>query len=265
MKRYPLQFLSVLLLISALLFTLDQTSIFEVVAGTINASLVRPILGTSKNTLGDGAYFFSSLLSFRSALDEISHTEEERDFYRGEYFKLKAVEEENVLLRQALQIESGKQQLVLAHVVSLDTLQPTQELIVDKGSNEGIKVGQAVITDGRTLVGIIRDTASHQSTVLLTTAEQSRIPALLASSGTNASIKGSATGVLQLDLVPRETPLTEGELVLTSGIAGDIPPQLLMGQVRRIIDDEAASFKRATVEPFVEAHSLRQVFIVVSQ
>ncbi len=262
MMRKPGQFILALVVISALLFLLDQSHVFSVGAAALNKSVVGPVGNTGGQAVESGTGFLASLLSFRAVVSNLSHAEQERDFYRGEYFRLQAVEEENALLRQALNVEQGSQQLVLTHVVSFNPLAPNQELLLDKGSVHGIKVGQAVIADGRTFVGLVRSVEPTQSTVLLVTSEDARTPALLATSDTNAAIRGSATGVLELDLVPRETPLQEGELVLTSGITGDIPSQLLIGEIRRIIDDETASFKRATVEPFVDIGSLRQVFVV---
>src|SRR3989344_8076048 len=262
MIRRPAHFFFLLLVASSFLFLLDKTQLFSSAASLLSRSVVRPVVGAGEHSLGSGVNLFTSLFSFRQVVDKLSKTEAERDFYRGEYFSLKALQEENELLRQALQVEDGRQELVLAHVVTVNPLKPNQELTIDKGSDHGIRVGRAVIASGRTLVGIIKEVGRAESTVLLVTSEEARIPVLLGSTSTHAATKGSPTGVLQLDLVPLETPLTEGELVLTSGVGGDVPPQLLVGEIRRIIDDEAASFKRATVKPFLDIGTLRQVFVV---
>lgn len=262
MIQKPFRFFIILLIVSALLFTLDQTRVFSAASSVAQDHLVAPVVTTGTHTIEEGSGFFASLLSFRNVISTLDEVEQERDFYRGEYLRLRAVDEENEFLRQALQVESGRQKLVLAEVTTYDTFQPNQEVTINKGSRDGIEAGQAVIVSGRTLAGIVRNVEETTSTVLLITSEEARIPVLLSASQTNAVVTGSATGVLRLDLVPREVPLTQEELVVTSGIAGTIPPNLPVGTVRRIIDDEAASFKRATVEPLAAVGTLRQVFVV---
>lgn len=257
-----LKHFTALIILSASLFILDETKIFTSVSAFFGNSLIQPTLSQSRYSLHSVTNFFASILSIRTLMNQSVATEKERDYYRGEYIRLKQVSEENELLRQALQIDSESQHLHLAQVVSFNVLLPKDFMLISKGLSSGISVGDAVITENRVLVGIVTKAEEKQSTVRLISSESSNIPALLSSTGTHVSLRGSATGALNLDLIPRDVEVFQGELVISSGVTGTIPSHLIMGDVQRIIDNETASFKRAVVRPLVEISELQTVFVI---
>jgi len=259
-----LKHLTALIILSASLFILDQTSLFSSASGLVGHRILEPTVSQTRGSLNGATNYIASILSIRSLANKVALVERERDYYRGEYLRLESVAEENGLLRQALQIENDSQQLTLAKVVSFNTLLPLDMIEIDKGSASGIKAGDAVITENRVLIGIISTVEDTSSMVRLVTSESSSIPALLASSGTHASLRGSATGAINLDLIPRDVQVVEGELVITSGITGSVQSHLLVGDIQRVIDDETASFKRAIVRPLANAPEINHVFVITS-
>lgn len=259
----PTRYLAILFLVSAILFLLDQTKVFSAGADFTKRAVVAPAVKTGTSLVDKAASTIESLFLFRNFIADFGQTESERDHYRGEYFRLLAVEEENRFLRGALELESNPQtNLVLAEVIAFDPLRPNQFLIINRGQNDGIAKGDPVILSGRVLVGRVEEVLAKTSRLELITSEASRVVTRLERSGTNAIVTGSPSGALLLDLVLPETGLEEGEIIVSSGLEGNIPPNLLIGQVSKVLSEGTASFKKAVVRPFFNSRDLRQVFIM---
>ncbi len=262
MINNPRRFLGILLLVSAALFFLDRAQAFTAIFDLTQKVAVRPFVVAGEFVFEGSVSIFESFFLVRSFLDEHEEVLADRDFYRGEYLKLRSLQEENEFLRQALNFEEEPQQLVLAQVVSFDPLRPNQLVTINKGERDGIKIGQSVILAGRILIGRIQEASNNTSRILLITSEQSRIASTLEGSSTNVIVRGSASGALILELVPKEVEVQRGEIVATSGLGGDIPRYLLVGEVSKVVSEQTASFKEAVVRPFFNFNDLRQVFIV---
>ena len=262
--RRGMKYAIVLIVASSLLFLLDTFNIVDGIGFAIERGIIGPAVSLGNHAANAARSLGNTVIRTKSLPSELARLEEERDYFRGEYFRLKAVEEENMFLRQALEFEgetsSGK--LLAARVLSHDPFGVSQSMLIDKGRRDGVRMGEAIIGQGRIFIGTIAEVDAMTSRVLLVTAESSRTPVILQGTGTHAVVAGSPTGALNLELVPREVPLAEGDIVLTSGISGEHPQNLLVGEVRHIIDDETASFKRAVVEPFARMPSVSTVFII---
>lgn len=260
------RYLVILLIAGTLLFVLDAAGIFSFFFESFNKFLVGPIVSASTTVFDTSFSFFSTLFSVRSLVKDFDSVKNERDLYRGQYFELRAIEEENQFLRQALGQEAGPGQskLVLADVITFDPLRPNQIATLNKGSTNGIRAGQAVIMPGNVLIGRIQRTQETTSQVLLITSEESRIAATLEGSKSNAIIIGSPSGALLLDLILKDVQISNEEIVLTSGLGGDLPSNLLIGRVSKIVEKETASFNQAIVRPFFEPRDVRQVFVISS-
>jgi rod shape-determining protein MreC len=67
-----------------------------------------------------------------------------------------------------------------------------------------------------------------------------------------------------LDLLPSDSEITEGTLVLTSGLGGNYPRGLLLGSVKALEQRPQSPFTRATVQPAAELSGLDTVLVLIS-
>ncbi len=75
---------------------------------------------------------------------------------------------------------------------------------------------------------------------------------------------GSVTGDLGLEMISQEVTLQAGEIILTSGLGGTYPSNLLVGQVASVRKQATALFQSASVQPVVDFASLRAVLVVTN-
>ena len=127
----------------------------------------------------------------------------------------------------------------------------------------GIRHGMPVVTQ-EGLVGRIDAVTASAARVQLITDASSAVNIRLQSTQTEAVLSGSLTGELSLEMLPQDVNLSTGEVVLTSGLGGNYPPNLFIGQVSAIRQQENELFRTATVQPVVDYAGLKAVLVITN-
>jgi len=154
-------------------------------------------------------------------------------------------------------------QYVAARVLGRDTSPYVQYIFVDQGSDDGIRHGMPVVTQ-EGLVGRVDAVTAKAARVQLITDPNMVVNVRLESLNTEAQLTGSLTGDIILDMVSQDVPLKMGELVLTSGLGGGYPPNILVGQVVSVRKFETDLFQTATVQSRVDFANLQAVLIITN-
>jgi rod shape-determining protein MreC len=137
-------------------------------------------------------------------------------------------------------------------------------VIINRGSNDGILRGMPVVTD-QGLVGRIDAVLADAARVQLITDPASLVNVRIQNAEEDATLRGSVTGEVTLDQIPQDTALQQGDLVLTSGLGGGYPPDLIIGQVINVpAPRDFDLFQQATVQPVVDFNGLKIVLIIVN-
>ncbi|HEY6074848.1 MAG TPA: rod shape-determining protein MreC, partial [Anaerolineales bacterium] len=107
---------------------------------------------------------------------------------------------------------------------------------------------------------VIADAARVQ----LITDPASNINVRLQNADTNAVLIGSVTGDVSLDMISQNVAVEPGDLILTSGLGGGFPPDLIIGQVVTTRSVDVELFQRATVQPAVDFARLEIVLVITN-
>ncbi|PKN87388.1 MAG: rod shape-determining protein MreC [Chloroflexi bacterium HGW-Chloroflexi-8] len=154
-------------------------------------------------------------------------------------------------------------QPVAATVIGRDPSPFLHYLIVDQGSDDGIRKGMPVVTQSG-LVGKVDAVIAGASRIQLVTDPGSIINVNLQTQDMDAQVIGSITGEITLEMVPQDIVLQSGEMILTSGLGGTFPGDLLIGQVISIRKLENDLYQTATVQPVVDFSQLQAVLIITN-
>ncbi len=150
-----------------------------------------------------------------------------------------------------------------AAVIGRDPSPFLHYVIINLGSNDGILRGMPVVTD-QGLIGRVDGVISDAARVELITDPAASVNVRLQNAGTEASLVGSVTGDVTLELIPQDVNVQEGDLVLTSGLGGGYPPDLIVGQVINVRSRDFDLFQQATVQPVVDFNRLEIVLVIVN-
>lgn len=150
-----------------------------------------------------------------------------------------------------------------ASVIGRDPSPFVKYVIINRGSDDGLQHGMPVVTQ-QGLVGRITAVTAKAARVLLLVDPSSSVNIRLEPSRSQAVLLGSITGELSLDMIPLTEPLQVGDLVLTSGLGGNYPANILIGQVVSIRRKETNLFQQAVVQPVVDFNQLEIVLVIVN-
>jgi rod shape-determining protein MreC len=154
-------------------------------------------------------------------------------------------------------------QYVAAAVIGRDPSPFLHYIFIDHGSDDGIRHGMPVVTESG-LVGRVDAVTARAARVQLISDPGSSINVHLQSSNADVMLSGSLTGDVNLDMVPQDTDLAPGELVLTSGLGGTYPADVVVGQVVSVRKFQTDLFQSASIQPVVDFANLRAVLIIVN-
>ncbi len=150
-----------------------------------------------------------------------------------------------------------------ATVIGRDPSPFLRYVIINAGSNDGIRAGMPVVTD-QGLAGRVDAVIAEAARVQLITDPSSAVNIRLQASNTDAILVGSVTGDLSLDMISQDANVEVGDVVLTSGLGGDYPPNLLVGQVVSIRKLATELFQQAAIQPNVDFNRLQYVLIITN-
>lgn len=152
---------------------------------------------------------------------------------------------------------------IAATVIGREISPFIQYIIIDKGSNQGIRHGMPVVTQ-QGLVGRIDAVIANASRVQLITDANSVVNVQMQRGKIDAQLKGTLTGEIMLEMIPQDAMIEPGEVILTSGLGGNFPANIFIGQVLSIRKLENALFQSASVQPIVDIESLSAVLVITN-
>lgn len=182
-----------------------------------------------------------------------------------ENVRLREAEIENVTLREQLNFKQANPSLELlsAQVIGRDPSSLLGYLIIDRGTAEGTVAGMPVLTD-QGLVGRITEANPHSSKVLLITDVSSSVNALIQESRATGVVQGKGRQGLIMKYIQQTEEVKPGDLVLTSGLGGNFPTRLIIGQVTGVTKRDVELFQEAEVRPAVNFGELEMVMVLTS-
>jgi rod shape-determining protein MreC len=131
---------------------------------------------------------------------------------------------------------------------------------IDKGSNDGIVVGQAVI-DEDGLVGRVDLVSANDARIRLITDPLVSIGVRVQSSNETGIASGRGDGPLRLEMFRANEAVYEGDLVVTDG--SRFPPGLVVGTVSTTADAEVGFVLRSSIEPAANLSEVDYVRVIV--
>jgi rod shape-determining protein MreC len=154
-------------------------------------------------------------------------------------------------------------QYTAASVIARDVSPFMHYVIIDRGSDDGLRKGMPVITQ-QGLVGSIAAVTAGAARVQLINDPGSSVNVLLQQSGEEAVLNGQITGEIELNMIRQNASIQPGDLVMTSGLGGNYPANIVIGQVVTVRNQASALFQTASVQPAVDFSQLDIVLIIIN-
>lgn len=156
-------------------------------------------------------------------------------------------------------------EFVTADVIGQGQYGFINSIIINKGTRDGLTIGMPIATD-LGLVGRIWRVTANTAQVQLITDRSSFISIRLQNSRADGTVQGRglATGAVELLLVDSDVDITAGELLYTSGLGGNFPADLPVGQVVSVSNVESELTQEAQVSSLINFTTLEQVLVITN-
>jgi rod shape-determining protein MreC len=186
---------------------------------------------------------------------------------QGELINLREIASDYERLASLLEYTSSTQgrEYITADVIGQEQYGFIRSIIINQGTRSGITVGMPVVTDQGLVGRVFRVTAST-SQVQLVTDRNSFISSRLQSSRIEGTIVGEGleTGSLEMRYIPLNSQVLPGDLIVTTGLGGNFPPDLVVGQVISVRNLEFELTQNAQVASLIDFSKLEFVLVITS-
>ena len=175
--------------------------------------------------------------------------------------KLNLLEKDNTRLRELLSLqESSNNENISAAVISRKTGSWWRQLILNKGSKDGVEIGSIVIGPGG-LLGRVNNTSLLTSSVTLITSPESKLGVWVDRIQINGLLVGLGDDFPILILYSKDADLKVGDFISSSPASTLLPPNIPIGIIQSI-DETLQSKKIAKISLLAKPHVIDWVQIV---
>lgn len=199
----------------------------------------------------------------RSLVDENNalHQQHERD--AAQVSQLQALQQENLQLRTLLALPQRTELITqMAEIVYAERDVFKRKVLINKGANANVQIGQVVMDDGG-IVGQITRVYPWLAEVTLITEKDHAVPVQLLRNGLRTIVFGAGdTSQLSLRYMPVSSDIQNGDVLVTSGIDGIYPPGIPVAKVIKIERDAAYPFARVSCLPVSGVDKFRHLLIL---
>ena len=259
--------------------SVQTTIVFLIIGGVLilalGGYLGRISSGFGNLLVGVQTWFFSrytAIVDFASAPTDIaslrqrnSELEAEVSRLQGQVIELQQKVRETEILAALVDLSRANPESTYrgAAVIGRDPSPFLHYVIINRGSSDGILRGMPVVTN-KGLIGRVDSVIADAARVQLITDPTSVVNVRLQNADTDAVLLGSMTGDLTLDMISQEVSVEPGEVVLTSGLGGGYPPDLIVGQIVNVRKRDYELFQQATIQSSVDFSRLEIVLVITN-
>lgn len=261
-------YIGLILALVLLGFALDRLGYMGFVR-TFVQTLASPLQSEMTATAQEISSYLESSEDVRALQARNAELEELTNNLMVENVQLKELERENETLRQLLNYTRNNPQLtyetttVRGRSVGVDPTNLLYFVYVDVGARDGVADGMPVITD-RGLVGRVTAAGPNSAQVLMLIDPASSVNAIIQGSRVTGVVRGNIDGTVSMERIPPNEKVNPGDIVLTSGLGGNFPEKLVVGQITEVIQRDQDMFQVARIRPTVDFGKLETMLIVTS-
>ncbi len=252
-----------LAIVSALLLVIDLNSRLLDPTRALLATIVSPIyyIAESPYDVSRGVgEAFASRTTLQEENEQLKRRVLELSQVSQQFVSLR---DENARLRELLgsRRRLGAEVLV-AELIGVIPAPNTLQVEIDKGSQSGVYVGQAVI-DADGLFGQVVEVSAFASRVMLVADASHAVPVQVTRNDFRSIAAGTGRlDALELEYVPITADIVEGDVLVSSGLGGRFPRGYPVGVVTRVVVDPTVPFAQVSARPLAALDRTRHVLLV---
>jgi len=184
-----------------------------------------------------------------------------------DYDKLKAENEAYKALTN-IQEQHPEMSYVSSFVIGRDPLDSFYGFTLDQGSLDGVEANDAITSDEGYLLGVVTEVDLTSCKVMTILHPSFNAAGVVSRTRDNGIITGSADyaaeGLCILSNLSRSTLTKANDQVITTGLGGVFPPDVLVGVVQELVPEASGKSTIAVIKPGADPRTVKHVFIITN-
>ena len=239
----------------------NKLSYIESAVSSIINPVQRVFVDFRNKIQGNSAYF-SNMETIMQENEELKKKNSELETVLRELEMIKA---ENTTLQEYMSLTEkySSYQTIPAYVINKDVSNYSSTLVLNVGTNDGIKENMTVIAD-KGLVGHVISVSDNTCKVQVIIDSASTVSSSISTTQESIICKGTLENdhILRATFIPTGAELIQGDSVYTSGIGGIYPKGIIIGTIKEIVTTSNITDRYAIVEPAVDFSKIDTVLII---
>ena len=211
----------------------------------------------------ENSRFLSGFFNAKRLKIENESLGKENQLFLSRIVEINELREENKKLRETLNLGLAEDfKLLEANILSRDIIKDF--IVINKGTEDGIKEKMVVINYEKALVGQIDEVYENSSRIQLLTNHKMKFSIEIVDTDIQALANGDGNQKMILDFISKEEEVSRDALVITSGLELGFPSGLLVGKTREIEKTDLIAFQKVVVEPLFDIQATDLIFVITN-
>lgn len=230
--------------------------------------VLTPLQKVTSALSGGAASVWEKYTSIDDVMDRNEQLEAENAELRQQMVDYDRIKAENDAYKALARIQdtNSEASYVSAFVIGRDPLDEFGGFTLDQGSTDGVAVNDAIISDRGYLLGVVVEVDAASCKVMTILHPSFNAAGVISRTRENGIITGSADyaadGQCVLTNLDRATEARKGDQVITTGLGGVFPANLLVGTVQEVVPEQSGKSSSAVILPGADPRTVKHVFIV---
>ena len=230
--------------------------------------VLTPLQKVTSALSGGAASVWEKYTSIDDVMDRNEQLEAENAELRQQMVDYDRIKAENDAYKALARIQdtNSEASYVSAFVIGRDPLDEFGGFTLDQGSTDGVAVNDAIISDRGYLLGVVVEVDATSCKVMTVLHPSFNAAGVVSRTRENGIITGSADyaadGQCVLTNLDRATEARKGDQVITTGLGGVFPANLLVGTVQEVVPEQSGKSSSAVILPGADPRTVKHVFII---
>ena len=230
--------------------------------------VLTPLQKVTSALSGGAASVWEKYTSIDDVMDRNEQLEAENAELRQQMVDYDRIKAENDAYKALARIQdtNSEASYVSAFVIGRDPLDEFGGFTLDQGSTDGVAVNDAIISDRGYLLGVVVEVDATSCKVMTILHPSFNAAGVISRTRENGIITGSADyaadGQCVLTNLDRATEARKGDQVITTGLGGVVPANLLVGTVQEVVPEQSGKSSSAVILPGADPRTVKHVFII---
>lgn len=230
--------------------------------------VLTPLQKVTSALSGGAASVWEKYTSIDDVMDRNEQLEAENAELRQQMVDYDRIKAENDAYKALARIQdtNSEASYVSAFVIGRDPLDEFGGFTLDQGSTDGVAVNDAIISDRGYLLGVVVEVDATSCKVMTILHPSFNAAGVISRTRENGIITGSADyaadGQCVLTNLDRTTEARRGDQVITTGLGGVFPANLLVGTVQEVVPEQSGKSSSAVILPGADPRTVKHVFII---